>query len=366
MKTNNKFWNMAVSEDGKTADLEITGIIVREESSLNGWFDEKIDGTSLQNFKNDLKGLGDVETINLDIDSPGGDYFVGLRIYNILNDHKAKINAKVTGTACSAASIIMAAADEISIFDTAYVMIHPVSTAIDGQFNAYELEDPVRYLKQFDEDLAGIYAGRTGKSKEEMLDLLKTEPYLNGTDAVEMGLCDKLISTTNKKKKKGACNHMPKEILNAARKPKEEAGAEPAVETEQPETPSTETPAPAAPGPDYVDKKVQDFQNQAVQASNELKRVNDLIQFGNDAGLDLKTITDAINNKKSAEKLAMEILISNKGRSQNSFMNAWQEDNAESGVQNIAGSPGAIEGKQEDPLLENIWKRTIEAAKKGE
>ena len=361
----NKFWNVAVSDDGASADLEITGIIVQEDSELKDWWtDEEKVGVSLQSFKEDLKALEGVSVINMTIDSPGGSYFAGIQIFNLLNEIDATIKAKIIGNACSSAATIMCAADEISIFDTSYVMIHPVHTNLAGQFNAYGLQEKVNQLRQFDQNIAEIYANRTGKSVDEVLDLMKTEPYISGADAVEMGLCDKLISTKNEKKKKGACNFMPNEILNAAKKPIEEVAD--TTEIQAPEKDAEKKETPKGSGPDYVDFAVQvrEFENKARQADNEVTRIKNLIDFGNRAGLSLEQINDAIVNNKSAETIAMEILISQRGQG-GSIVENMEKDTAESGVQNIAGSPGADAGKLKDDLTETIWKSTNEALKNG-
>ena len=60
----------------------------------------------------------------VNINSPGGDYFEGLAIYNTLREHPAKVTVKILGVAASAASVIAMAADEVQIARAGFLMIH--------------------------------------------------------------------------------------------------------------------------------------------------------------------------------------------------------------------------------------------------
>jgi len=86
----------------KQAQIDIDGEITSSE-----WRDSD---TSAAGFRNDLKALGDIDVINLHINSPGGEVFEGIAIYNMLKQHKAYINVYVDGLAASIASVIAMAA----------------------------------------------------------------------------------------------------------------------------------------------------------------------------------------------------------------------------------------------------------------
>lgn len=64
------------------------------------------------------------ENVTVNINSPGGDMFEGLAIYNLLREYSGKVTVKVLGIAASAASIIAMAGDEIQIGRGAFLMIH--------------------------------------------------------------------------------------------------------------------------------------------------------------------------------------------------------------------------------------------------
>ncbi|EOL51862.1 hypothetical protein UCE_02527, partial [Enterococcus faecalis EnGen0239] len=69
--------------------------------------DDVIDAKSIRET---LDGVTDDITIKLN--SPGGDVFEGVEIYNYLKDHPSKVTVEVTGVAASAATFILSAADE--------------------------------------------------------------------------------------------------------------------------------------------------------------------------------------------------------------------------------------------------------------
>ncbi|WP_253907845.1 ATP-dependent Clp protease proteolytic subunit [Bacillus sp. WMMC1349] len=95
-KKKNKYWNMKILNDS-TAEITLYGSITGE-----GWFSE----SSSKVFQSELKSLGDVSSIDLYINSPGGDVFEGQAIHSMLKRHKAKINVYVDALAGSIASVI--------------------------------------------------------------------------------------------------------------------------------------------------------------------------------------------------------------------------------------------------------------------
>ena len=76
-----KFWNFKAMDD-KTGELTLYG----EISDVTWWGDE----ITPKQFKEDLDALGDIDTLNVYINSPGGDVFAGQTIYSMLKRHKHK------------------------------------------------------------------------------------------------------------------------------------------------------------------------------------------------------------------------------------------------------------------------------------
>jgi ATP-dependent protease ClpP protease subunit len=143
-----------------------------------GWFG----GVSADQFTKDLKALGELSTIDVRINSYGGDVFDGLAIYNQLVQHKARVTTHVDGVAASIASVIAMAGDEIRIAENAWFMIHDAWTMAVG--NAADLRRQADLLDSVTDKLAGVYVARTGLPMAEVRELMAAETWLSSDDAV--------------------------------------------------------------------------------------------------------------------------------------------------------------------------------------
>jgi ATP-dependent Clp endopeptidase proteolytic subunit ClpP len=176
----NKTWYQikAKSDKPKAADISI-----HDEIGL--W------GVSASAFMRDLRGMGELDEINLSIHSPGGDVLDGWAIYNSLKNSKAKITARVEGLAASMASVILMAADTVEIPENAYIMIHnPWGLAVG---DAEEMRDTADLLDKLGNGLVNAYASRTGNAEDEIREMMSAETWMDGKEAVERGFADKLI-----------------------------------------------------------------------------------------------------------------------------------------------------------------------------
>lgn len=134
-----------------------------------------------------LRAIGD-NPVTVEINSPGGDVFEGLAIYNLLREHPAKVTVKVMGLAASAASIIAMVGDEIIMGAGSFLMIHNAWVCACGNQN--DLRAVLEMLEPIDNALAEIYAARTGLETTAVLELLAAETWLNASDAVVQGFAD--------------------------------------------------------------------------------------------------------------------------------------------------------------------------------
>lgn len=146
------------------------------------------DGISAKAFQKELTGLGKVNTINLRINSPGGDVFDGLAIYNQLKQHPARIVVDVDGLAASIASIIAMAGDEVRMASNAMMMIHnPHGMAVG---DSTEMQRVAALLNQVKGNLADTYAARTGKSRAQLEAWMEDETWMTSETAVQHGFAD--------------------------------------------------------------------------------------------------------------------------------------------------------------------------------
>lgn len=179
-----QFWDFKNAVNG-TGELYIYGDIVSYK-----WDDSE---TTAQSFKDELDALGDIHTLNVYINSPGGSVFQGQAIYTILKRHKARVNAHVDGIAASISSVIPMAADNVIMPRNAMMMVHNPWTLAMG--NAQELRKQADDLDRIRESIMEAYLGKTGDklSREKLVELLDDETWLTAQECLEYGLCDQVV-----------------------------------------------------------------------------------------------------------------------------------------------------------------------------
>lgn len=132
------------------------------------------------------------KAITVNINSPGGDFFEGVAIYNALQSHDGEVTVRVIGLAASAASVIAMAGHKVEIAESAFLMIHNAWTIALGDRN--EMQDVSDMLAKFDETMAALYSKRAnGKTEKEIAKMMDATTWLNGADAIEMGLADSIL-----------------------------------------------------------------------------------------------------------------------------------------------------------------------------
>lgn len=178
----NKFYSFEKANEN-SADLYIYGDIVSYE-----W--DESDVTAF-GFKKELEELGDVSELNVHINSLGGSVFVGLAIYNLLKQNKAKINMYIDGVAASAASIIAMAGDKIYMPKSSMMIIHNCWTYLEG--NAKELRKAADDMDKVANAYKSAYLSRIKITEEKLNELLDAESYLTAEECIEMGFADEIL-----------------------------------------------------------------------------------------------------------------------------------------------------------------------------
>jgi len=158
------------------------------------------DGVTAKRIAGALRSMG-AGPVTVYINSPGGDMFEGLAIYNLLREHDGEITVKVLGLAASAASIIAMAGDKVQIARAGFLMIHNAWVMAIGNRN--DLIEVAGTLKPFDDAMASIYAARTGEEQKAMAKLMDAETWIGGEAAVEGGFADELLPSDQVQKGSG-------------------------------------------------------------------------------------------------------------------------------------------------------------------
>ncbi len=140
-----------------------------------------------------------VDTLEIEIHSPGGSVFEGYRIYNAMKELRERgvyVTAKINTLAASMGSVIAMAADKITIASNGRMMIHDASTGIHG--NADAMRKGAEMLEEISDEIAGVYAEKTGKDKDDIRKMMKSETWISAKKAIEMGFADEIFDTKAK------------------------------------------------------------------------------------------------------------------------------------------------------------------------
>lgn len=184
-----RYYSLYQDLENKTADIYIYGDITSWP-----WLESDVSSYTLSKELQELDKS--IETINVYINSYGGEVAEGLAIYNALKRHKAKVITYVDGFACSIASVIFAAGDERVMTDTSLLMIHNAWTWASG--NAEELRKQADDLEKITQASVNAYMSIVNITEEKLKEMMDNETWINGEEAVEMGFATKLIETGEK------------------------------------------------------------------------------------------------------------------------------------------------------------------------
>jgi ATP-dependent protease ClpP protease subunit len=152
------------------------------------WWDGS--GVTAKSFSETLQALGDVDQIDLHINSPGGNVYDGLTVYNLLKRHKASITGYVDGVAASIASVILMACDKVIMPENATIFVHDPSTFANG--DADQLRAIADDLDKVAVGIVSAYRDKTGLDADKLHALMKGDSLLTAKEAVELGFADEL------------------------------------------------------------------------------------------------------------------------------------------------------------------------------
>lgn len=127
------------------------------------------------------------KSVDVYINSDGGDLFAGAEMYAALQEYKGAVSIHVVGRACSAASIILCAGKS-DITPAGMVMIHNASAVASGDYN--DMDAASEMLKQANDSIAAAYQLKTGKSRAEILKAMDRETWMSSAEAVRFGIVD--------------------------------------------------------------------------------------------------------------------------------------------------------------------------------
>lgn len=177
----------ALVTTGDETTIYLYDAIVSDDATAEWW-----GGVSAQSLVPQIRAIKG-GTINLRINSPGGDVFAAQAICQAIRDTAAHVIAHVDGYAASAATTVATAADEVRISDGGMYMIHCGWTFSMG--NAIEMRATADLLDKVDGTICAQYARKTGKSEADVMVMMQAETWLSAQEAVDAGFVDSISAS---------------------------------------------------------------------------------------------------------------------------------------------------------------------------
>ena len=163
------------------------------------WYDGEISAATLSK---QLEALGDVQQIDVYINSYGGEVAEGLAIYNALRRHKAKVTTYCDGFACSIASVVFMAGDERVMNEASLLMIHNAWTWASG--NADELRKQAEDLDKITQASVEAYKAHSSLTEDEIKELMNAETWILPEEAASYGFATTIDKTEKDKANQNA------------------------------------------------------------------------------------------------------------------------------------------------------------------
>jgi ATP-dependent Clp protease protease subunit len=167
--------------------------------STDWWSGEVIaSDTSANHIKSELEQAGEIQNINIYINSYGGSVKEGLGIYNLLKRHAAQKTVYIDGFACSIASVIAMVGDKVIMGTNTLMMIHHAAMGVFG--NAEELRKAANDVEVIDSASCSSYLAKAGDklTQETLTQLLDGQTWLSAAQCLEYGLADEIAGAEDK------------------------------------------------------------------------------------------------------------------------------------------------------------------------
>lgn len=194
--------------------ITMNGVIVSDDDK---WIYDYLDMSAFspKELRQTIQDHGIYEPLDIEINSPGGYVNAGTEIYTMLLTHKGEVNITIGSQAASIASVIAMAGKRVAISPAGKIMIHNVSGQGGGDYR--DMADYSDFLFKNNEMLANTYVLKTGKPKQELLDMMNAETWMNADEALENGFVDEILTAQTSEPDLGLVAGYNLKILTPAR-----------------------------------------------------------------------------------------------------------------------------------------------------
>lgn len=281
----NKSWYRIKNEKTDKAEIYLYGDI--------GW------EVTASQFARDFSQIT-ANAIDVHINSQGGYVNDGTAIYTLLRNSGKTINVQIDGNALSIAAYIAMAGDTVAMAQDGFFLVHKALAGAWG--NSDDLQETIDHLEQTNEVIANRFAAKTGKTKEEMLELMDEDRYLTANEAKEYGFVDTILDEL------GIAAYTP--AVNKFRKPDVTNSAEPTTKNKKEKSMIDKNILIArgivensASDADAV-KQLDAFVSNSKQSAKELEDAKALLTQADEKVTNLKSQLEAANDKLIEAKVS--------------------------------------------------------------
>ena len=361
-----KFWN--IEKKNKTININIYGAITK-------WAWKELGEVSSQAFIKELNNVEkkDLETVAININSPGGSVFEAHAICNALKRYASENNIKtvanIDGAAFSAASYLAMSCSEVKMGIGSLLMIHNASGGVLG--SAEEMRNTADLLDKIKDSILDIYTSKSSLSREKISEMMDKTTWMTPEEAFENGFIDK-IETYEDNTNNSSTNfsdfdivnsyeNVPQEIIDRIKGAQPQNTGKPEVNIKKPINTGGKT------------MNYEQFKNDPLELFNQI------IQEGREQGVtnersriqsldDLKNIPEGareiINNAKyvdfkNAGEVALEVLNSETFKA-NKEMENREEDFQNSGAEKVKNETPTTKGEELDETVLNAATESFE------
>ena len=208
-----KFYQIATS--GRTAEINIYGNIAQDAEMINAFVGEDTGMVSAHGIVSEIQGL-DVDTINVYINSYGGEVAEALAIYSALKRHSASIHTYCDGFACSAATIVFCAGDVRTMGSIALVMIHDCMSYL-GYANSAAMRKAADDNDKINQSSINAYLAVSNLEEDEIRNLMAKETWLTAEECLKYGFATDIAKEEESDKaQQSAFGSIREAVLNRA------------------------------------------------------------------------------------------------------------------------------------------------------
>jgi ATP-dependent Clp protease protease subunit len=173
-------------------NIEDNNLFIYDYIGSYKWSEDDTTVTA-NDFVSQLRNMSGDITVR--INSKGGEVGNALAVYQQLREHKGKVTCVVDGYAYSCAAWIALAGEERYINTGGLMMVHNPSMYIEVD-NENALENVMPQWRAHRDAINMIISERTGMTSEKVTELMNATTFLTSKDAVEMGFCNAVRSSS--------------------------------------------------------------------------------------------------------------------------------------------------------------------------